>query len=800
MVRLLVNVVKRKGDRIMIRVLPQSCIKQALVILTLSVLVSSTAFSQSIDPDTYEIIPIDGLNLNRTASKRTASQITSYNLDPAYKAFIWNSGDNATSEWRPQGIAGVDAGSSQFLVVSWYHYNQGGNGYKGARLSFVNITDWANINYRHVLLVDDSYNPFPGLHAGGLFIVGDSLFVPDSRAGKDSIYVFNLNFIKLVPEVDRSHFYDYVYILARTGGESVPITPSFISYDYDQQKMLVGKFQECEDLAHGDPYCGAEDSLNKAGWYDLGNYNGSSPYYSGFIGKMQGMASKLDPMDPNRTIVWIATSYKVVSSHLFVFSHEFEEDTVQAQIANMGNDFFGYTLKAGMEDLYLEENGQDLWSLTEFGMNIYDEFRNRIVFCFDVADVPPPNHRYTQDNLVDSTISENTELEYVAATNYVAHADFNDDYSHWIRCSTVVPSLVNSDRSVFAWILKANPVSGSQMIVGMNDRYGGNLCNLEVTDNKLAVFDGTTLHSTGITVTDYQWHFVGYTYDNSTNLTLVYVDGVISAAFVDDQHITDNLDRISIGQEFDGQDASNFYNGYITEVSFWNSVLDSADISSIMSRTINNTHPKYNSLQAYYPMLVVEGDDNFIVKDFSGHGYDGSASMRTIQQQKHLVEIPEYNSIDHFDVSWMKNQSVISTSDTLRFVADGASLGTYQLKLSVSDFTITDSFDLTVTTEVEDDNNQLPAVFQLCQNYPNPFNPVTTIDYSLPRRSQVTIEIFNVLGQKVRTLLNREESAGSYQIEWPGIDDAGRPVSTGVYLYRFQAGDVVQTKKMMLLK
>ena len=94
----------------------------------------------------------------------------------------------------------------------------------------------------------------------------------------------------------------------------------------------------------------------------------------------------------------------------------------------------------------------------------------------------------------------------------------------------------------------------------------------------------------------------------------------------------------------------------------------------------------------------------------------------------------------------------------------------------------------------------LPEAFNVIQNYPNPFNPLTTIEYNVPSRTQVTIEVFNVLGQKVRTLVNETKSAGSYRTEWDGIDDAGKPVSTGVYLYRFSAGDVVQTKKMMLLK
>ena len=98
------------------------------------------------------------------------------------------------------------------------------------------------------------------------------------------------------------------------------------------------------------------------------------------------------------------------------------------------------------------------------------------------------------------------------------------------------------------------------------------------------------------------------------------------------------------------------------------------------------------------------------------------------------------------------------------------------------------------------DSHGLPLEFALAQNYPNPFNSGTVIEYDVPSQTNVTIDIFNVLGQKVRTLVNKITSAGSYRIEWTGTDDAGRPVATGVYLYRFRAGDVVQTKKMLLLK
>jgi len=100
----------------------------------------------------------------------------------------------------------------------------------------------------------------------------------------------------------------------------------------------------------------------------------------------------------------------------------------------------------------------------------------------------------------------------------------------------------------------------------------------------------------------------------------------------------------------------------------------------------------------------------------------------------------------------------------------------------------------------DEESNVIPTRFELNQNYPNPFNPVTSISYSIPTRSQVTIEIFNLLGQKVSTLVDGVKPAGNHGIEWDGRDMNGRIVSTGVYLYRFQAGDHVETKKMLLVK
>ncbi len=104
-------------------------------------------------------------------------------------------------------------------------------------------------------------------------------------------------------------------------------------------------------------------------------------------------------------------------------------------------------------------------------------------------------------------------------------------------------------------------------------------------------------------------------------------------------------------------------------------------------------------------------------------------------------------------------------------------------------------------TPVDDNGGlNLPSTFELQQNFPNPFNPETVISYSLSRPSPVTLSIYNLLGQEITTLANETQAAGTHSIVWNGRDRDGRPVASGVYFYRLRAGDVEQTKKMILLK
>ena len=93
-----------------------------------------------------------------------------------------------------------------------------------------------------------------------------------------------------------------------------------------------------------------------------------------------------------------------------------------------------------------------------------------------------------------------------------------------------------------------------------------------------------------------------------------------------------------------------------------------------------------------------------------------------------------------------------------------------------------------------------PDGYALDQNYPNPFNPQTTIGFTLAQSEHVRIDIVNVLGRTVRTLMNETVGAGRHSVVWDAADDGGTRVPSGIYLYRIEAGDFVQTKSMTLVK
>ena len=121
--------------------------------------------------------------------------------------------------------------------------------------------------------------------------------------------------------------------------------------------------------------------------------------------------------------------------------------------------------------------------------------------------------------------------------------------------------------------------------------------------------------------------------------------------------------------------------------------------------------------------------------------------------------------------------------------------------LVVSDKTVEAEEDMVI----ENANPELPEVFSLIQNYPNPFNPSTTIKFQLPEKNgtatvRTVLRVYDILGRRVRTIVDEDMSPGFYTKQWDGLNDNGVGISSGVYFYSIMAGDFRQTKKMLLIK
>ena len=129
------------------------------------------------------------------------------------------------------------------------------------------------------------------------------------------------------------------------------------------------------------------------------------------------------------------------------------------------------------------------------------------------------------------------------------------------------------------------------------------------------------------------------------------------------------------------------------------------------------------------------------------------------------------------------------------------------------DVSVTDSFEVVASNngpfslfiDIEGmlnikNNNLIPDIYALYQNYPNPFNPVTTIKYNLPEDALVKVVIFDVMGRKVKTLMNEIQSSGYHSILWNSTNDMGEDISAGMYIYTILAGEYRSSKKMVLIK
>ena len=194
---------------------------------------------------------------------------------------------------------------------------------------------------------------------------------------------------------------------------------------------------------------------------------------------------------------------------------------------------------------------------------------------------------------------------------------------------------------------------------------------------------------------------------------------------------------------------------------------------------------------------------NSIVIDDSGNAYiTGSTSSPDFPTTNGAYQTV-FSSDDHVFLTELNSTGSGLVYSTFLGGSDGKSLvidssgnayisGVYQT--NISNLFVT-KLNMSAVTFVKLNILVVPNKFELFQNYPNPFNPSTTINFSVPKTSLVTIKVYNILGKELSTLVNEEKSAGNYSVQF-----FGSKLSSGIYFYRMQAGSFSQAKKLLLLK
>ncbi|RKY76515.1 hypothetical protein DRQ07_10190, partial [candidate division KSB1 bacterium] len=230
------------------------------------------------------------------------------------------------------------------------------------------------------------------------------------------------------------------------------------------------------------------------------------------------------------------------------------------------------------------------------------------------------------------------------------------------------------------------------------------------------------------------------------------------------------------GQSLNGAPSvipSNGYPSNMDAISAWGTF----DLSDALAADV--------SLHYWYETI---GTDKFEVLINAGAGWEGyeftGNSGGWTYGQFDLTNWPVYgNLLGHSNITF----AVRFRSSAAGINARGAFVDNVVIRKQTS-------------TGVEDVFKKVPATFTLNQNYPNPFNPETAISYSLPKDSEVMLTVYNIFGQKVKTLVNQKVKAGYHTVNWNGTDDYGLKVASGVYFYKISAGSFKAMKKMILIE
>jgi hypothetical protein len=339
--------------------------------------------------------------------------------------------------------------------------------------------------------------------------------------------------------------------------------------------------------------------------------------------------------------------------------------------------------------------------------------------------------------------------------------------------------------SVVYWMKTSESTSTVWAIVGRDDSTTDLHWWVGADNNGRARFQckdnggsGVYIGGTGPAVNDDIWHFIVAVRDANVGKNLIYVDGeqvdeathTYGSSFASDVPL--NLGYLNMGSHYR-------YKGALDEVALYDRVL----LPDEIRQQYLNGLQGYGYCTPFAPVIISEAPTTATYQELYTYDCEAAGHPAPIYT---LTQAPEDMSIDPLTgvIEWTPT-SLLDPSVTIT--------------VTNSEGTAEQSFNIHIEGPTGIDA-EIPSQYFLADNFPNPFNPSTTIRFGLPAAGHVEINIFDIAGQKVNSLVNNPFPAGAHEVVWTGRDDRGNLLASGIYFYRLRAGYFSANGKMMLIK
>ncbi len=358
----------------------------------------------------------------------------------------------------------------------------------------------------------------------------------------------------------------------------------------------------------------------------------------------------------------------------------------------------GFNAIGWYEDLSWRKDGVEVSAASTFTANVaagdYEFIATRnFVQSTDAWSMTLNDNASTVDNIADETLCEDDPISRSVTANTVNYLDFERSESNSITLNSLTEDLINTNYSVFLWVKRESYISNGdfQQLIAFQDSDVETTSRLYMPGNeRLTIWDGANFLQSPVFLDNNIWHFVGFTYDATTQEIKLYVNDEDVVTGNLNLTITDNW-LATLGARYIDNGLTNYLDGQMAEITIWDKVLTEEEIANL--RTTAPAHNTDNLVAAYGALPGIADNQ---LRDLTGNGHDGLASHSTIFVSDQEETFTDYDASANYSFSWKKGETEFDTDATANITVEEGTTA-YSVTYGTPLFQKTDVFNLSYT-------------------------------------------------------------------------------------------------------